>query len=173
MITITAEPIVFTLYIWDKFIVRTNLVDLQEFELSGLHCNYLWNNPTPKCIQHVYKWVCMNINSSYINFGFYIIAIGVPVMLAYVYGVVPYSLCRGGTCGVKNDGGTFTFDFGSSTEENAGKLLNHSLETELWFGFLSNAVWVWFSILHKISLFCIRICLSNRFISNKWCKDNV
>ena len=78
----------------------------------------------------------MNINSSYINFGSYIIAIGVPVMLAYVYGVVPYSLCRGGTCGVKNDGGTFTFDFGSSTDENAGKLLNHSLETELWFGFL-------------------------------------
>lgn len=26
--------------------------------------------------------------------------IGVPIMLAYVYGVVPVSLCRGGGCGV-------------------------------------------------------------------------
>ena len=47
-----------------------------------------------------------------------ILAIGVPVMLAYVYGVVPYSLCRGGTCGVKSDNGTFSFDFGPNASDN-------------------------------------------------------
>lgn len=26
--------------------------------------------------------------------------VGVPIMLAYVYGVVPLSLCRNGSCGV-------------------------------------------------------------------------
>lgn len=28
------------------------------------------------------------------------VGVGVPVMLAYVYGVVPLSLCRNGSCGV-------------------------------------------------------------------------
>jgi len=31
--------------------------------------------------------------------------IGVPIMLAYVYGVVPISLCRGGGCGVSTANG--------------------------------------------------------------------
>ena len=31
--------------------------------------------------------------------------IGVPIMLAYVYGVVPISLCRGGGCGVSRGKG--------------------------------------------------------------------
>ena len=31
--------------------------------------------------------------------------IGVPIMLAYVYGVVPISLCRGGGCGVSREKG--------------------------------------------------------------------
>mgnify|MGYP001800145362 FL=1 len=44
-------------------------------------------------------------------------------MLAYVYGVVPYSLCRGGTCGVKSDNGTFSFDFGpNASDNNSGNL---------------------------------------------------
>lgn len=28
------------------------------------------------------------------------LGVGVPIMLAYVYGVVPLSLCRNGSCGV-------------------------------------------------------------------------
>lgn len=50
-----------------------------------------------------------------------ITAIGVPVMLAYVYGVVPYSLCRGGTCGVKSDNGTFSFDFSPNADNSSGE----------------------------------------------------
>lgn len=33
------------------------------------------------------------------------LGIGVPIMLAYVYGVVPISLCRGGGCGVSRGKG--------------------------------------------------------------------
>lgn len=33
------------------------------------------------------------------------LGIGVPIMLAYVYGVVPISLCRGGGCGVSTANG--------------------------------------------------------------------
>lgn len=33
------------------------------------------------------------------------LGIGVPIMLAYVYGVVPISLCRGGGCGVSREKG--------------------------------------------------------------------
>ena len=35
---VPAEPIVFTLYSQGKFIIRTNLVGPQEYELSGLYC---------------------------------------------------------------------------------------------------------------------------------------
>lgn len=41
------------------------------------------------------------------------VGIGVPILLAYVYGVVPISLCRSGGCGVttNNNGGVrFAFD---------------------------------------------------------------
>lgn len=37
------------------------------------------------------------------------VAIGVPILLFYVYGVVPVSLCRAG-CGVSRDGVKFDFD---------------------------------------------------------------
>ena len=35
------------------------------------------------------------------------VGVGVPILLAYVYGVVPISLCRSGGCGVSttNNGG--------------------------------------------------------------------
>lgn len=35
----------------------------------------------------------------------FFLGIGVPIMLAYVYGVVPISLCRGGGCGVSTANG--------------------------------------------------------------------
>jgi len=41
--------------------------------------------------------------------------IGVPLLLAYVYGVVPISLCRNGGCGVsKTDSGGVRIDFDES-----------------------------------------------------------
>ena len=46
--------------------------------------------------------------------------IGVPILLAYVYGVVPISLCRSGGCGVTttNTGGV-RFEFDEEAEANA------------------------------------------------------
>ena len=41
--------------------------------------------------------------------------IGVPLLLAYVYGVVPISLCRSGVCGVSTtDTGGVRIDFDES-----------------------------------------------------------
>ncbi|XP_036304579.1 E3 ubiquitin-protein ligase RNF19B isoform X5 [Pipistrellus kuhlii] len=52
------------------------------------------------------------------------VGIGVPIMLAYVYGVVPISLCRGGGCGVSTANGKgvkieFDEDDGPITEVQA------------------------------------------------------
>ncbi|KAK7091632.1 E3 ubiquitin-protein ligase RNF19B-like [Littorina saxatilis] len=48
------------------------------------------------------------------------VGIGVPILLAYVYGVVPISLCRSGGCGVTttNTGGV-RFEFDEENEANA------------------------------------------------------
>ncbi|XP_076354639.1 E3 ubiquitin-protein ligase RNF19B-like isoform X1 [Tachypleus tridentatus] len=43
------------------------------------------------------------------------VGIGVPILLAYVYGVVPISLCRSGGCGVTTSGSGVRFEF---DEEN-------------------------------------------------------
>lgn len=50
-----------------------------------------------------------------------------PIMLAYVYGVVPISLCRGGGCGVSRGKGRgvridFDEDDGPITGEDAKRL---------------------------------------------------
>ncbi|KAK3087215.1 hypothetical protein FSP39_003182 [Pinctada imbricata] len=48
------------------------------------------------------------------------VGIGVPILLAYVYGVVPISLCRSGGCGVSTSGkGGVRFDF-DEENENVG-----------------------------------------------------
>lgn len=39
------------------------------------------------------------------------VGIGVPILLFYVYGVVPVSLCRNGGCGVSTSGSGVRFDF--------------------------------------------------------------
>lgn len=39
------------------------------------------------------------------------VGIGVPILLFYVYGVVPVSLCRSGGCGVTTSGTGVRFDF--------------------------------------------------------------
>ena len=57
---ILAEPIAFTLYIYGKFIIRTNLAGPREFELNGLHCmpNKIFEYPNlnfwnyVKCLSH-------------------------------------------------------------------------------------------------------------------------
>ena len=54
---------------------------------------------------------------------FFSTGIGVPILLAYVYGVVPISLCRSGGCGVTatNKGGVrFEFDEENETVGPAG-----------------------------------------------------
>ncbi len=51
------------------------------------------------------------------------VGIGVPILLAYVYGVVPISLCRSGGCGVtKNNNGGVRFAF---DEENNADVFNY------------------------------------------------
>lgn len=42
--------------------------------------------------------------------------IGVPILLFYVYGVVPVSLCRSGGCGVSTSGAGVRFDFDDETD---------------------------------------------------------
>ncbi|XP_078664932.1 E3 ubiquitin-protein ligase RNF19A-like isoform X2 [Branchiostoma floridae x Branchiostoma belcheri] len=49
------------------------------------------------------------------------VGIGVPIMLAYVYGVVPISLCRSGGCGVRTtQKGGVRFEFDDDNEAAAG-----------------------------------------------------
>lgn len=42
--------------------------------------------------------------------------IGVPILLFYVYGVVPVSLCRNGGCGVTRNGTGVRFEFDDENE---------------------------------------------------------
>ncbi|KOC63990.1 E3 ubiquitin-protein ligase RNF19A [Habropoda laboriosa] len=44
------------------------------------------------------------------------VSIGVPILLFYVYGVVPISLCRSGGCGVSTNGTGVRFDFDDENE---------------------------------------------------------
>ena len=47
------------------------------------------------------------------------VGIGVPILLAYVYGIVPISLCRSGGCGVtKNNNGGVRFAFDDENTDN-------------------------------------------------------
>ena len=47
--------------------------------------------------------------------------IGVPILLAYVYGVVPISLCRSGGCGVTTtNAGGVRFEFDDEAEAVTG-----------------------------------------------------
>lgn len=49
------------------------------------------------------------------------VGIGVPIMLAYVYGVVPISLCRSGGCGVSaGNGKGVRIEFDDENEMNVG-----------------------------------------------------
>jgi hypothetical protein len=57
------------------------------------------------------------------------VGIGVPILLFYVYGVVPVSLCRSGGCGVSTSGAGVRFDFDDENDllgvlgaRNTGKI---------------------------------------------------
>lgn len=59
------------------------------------------------------------------------VGIGVPILLFYVYGVVPVSLCRSGGCGVSTSGAGVRFEFDDENDilggfgvRSTGKLLN-------------------------------------------------
>lgn len=55
------------------------------------------------------------------------VGIGVPILLAYVYGVVPISLCRSGGCGVTtNNNGGVRFAFDDETTDNQSYFNNTS-----------------------------------------------
>ena len=47
------------------------------------------------------------------------VGIGVPILLAYVYGVVPISLCRSGGCGVSTSNSGVRFEFEEENDPNA------------------------------------------------------
>ena len=50
-----------------------------------------------------------------------LLGIGVPIMLAYVYGVVPISLCRSGGCGVSaGNGKGVRIEFDDENDINVG-----------------------------------------------------
>lgn len=52
---------------------------------------------------------------------FHFSGIGVPIMLAYVYGVVPISLCRSGGCGVSaGNGKGVRIEFDDENDMNVG-----------------------------------------------------
>lgn len=44
------------------------------------------------------------------------VGVGVPILLFYVYGVVPVSLCRSGGCGVSTNGSGVRFEFDDENE---------------------------------------------------------
>jgi E3 ubiquitin-protein ligase RNF19A len=57
------------------------------------------------------------------------VAMGVPILLFFVYGVVPVSLCRSGGCGVITSGSGVRFDFDDESDllgvlgaRNTGKI---------------------------------------------------
>lgn len=58
------------------------------------------------------------------------VGIGVPILLFYVYGVVPVSLCRSGGCGVSTNGSGVRFDF-DDENELMGTLSGRNVEGKL------------------------------------------
>ncbi|KAL0274611.1 UNVERIFIED_CONTAM: hypothetical protein PYX00_002707 [Menopon gallinae] len=53
------------------------------------------------------------------------VSIGVPILLFYVYGIVPVSLCRSGGCGVSTSGAGVRFDFDDENDISARNTASH------------------------------------------------
>ncbi|KAG7260063.1 hypothetical protein CRUP_007274 [Coryphaenoides rupestris] len=74
--------------------------------------------PCPRCAAYIIKMndgSCNHMTCAVCG------CIGVPIMLAYVYGVVPISLCRSGGCGVSaGNGKGVRIEFDDENEMNVG-----------------------------------------------------
>lgn len=72
------------------------------------------------CVMSLYCQVLCVIYTFFINLCV-CVGIGVPIMLAYVYGVVPISLCRSGGCGVSaGNGKGVRIEFDDEHDMNVG-----------------------------------------------------
>lgn len=68
--------------------------------------------------------------------------IGVPIMLAYVYGVVPISLCRSGGCGVSaGNGKGVRIEFDDENDINVGGT-NAAVGKKMFY-FLDFVTYIW------------------------------
>lgn len=68
-----------------------------------------------------YFFQCLGPTCPWCLWLFYSSGIGVPIMLAYVYGVVPISLCRSGGCGVSaGNGKGVRIEFDDENDMNVG-----------------------------------------------------
>lgn len=65
------------------------------------------------------------------------VGIGVPILLFYVYGVVPVSLCRSGGCGVTTSSNGVHFDF--NEEHSSPKTVNVDFFTPTGISKLNNS----------------------------------
>lgn len=59
----------------------------------------------------VQRFPCASLTRSLVRAG-----IGVPILLAYIYGVVPVSLCRSGGCGVTTSASGVRIEFDEEAE---------------------------------------------------------
>ena len=66
---------------------------------------------------YIYVYICNTLlTDMYVDCR--VAGIGVPILLAYVYGVVPVSLCRSGGCGVTTNTGGVRFEFDENIDSN-------------------------------------------------------
>ncbi|KAF4517034.1 hypothetical protein B566_EDAN004654 [Ephemera danica] len=59
-----------------------------------------------------------------------VVSIGVPILLFYIYGVVPVSLCRSGGCDVSTSASGFHFDFDDEPEGDGDNDSEHAMRDE-------------------------------------------
>lgn len=87
--------------------------ELKEMAISVI--SYSGLSPFPHYLVQYVLNVCLP------HVFIYSSGIGVPIMLAYVYGVVPISLCRSGGCGVSaGNGKGVRIEFDDENDMNVG-----------------------------------------------------
>lgn len=103
--------------------------------------------------------------------------IGVPILLAYVYGVVPISLCRSGGCGVTttNTGGV-RFEFDEEAEANAqgnfsGGFASSLVEANVFFLWtcvmiIIMIMYVYHALVNALSFHMIHVTLNMMFCTH-------
>lgn len=87
----------------------------KDVKVEGDDCQQQW---PPQFYFFPVLWSNLSLMSLCV---FYSSGIGVPIMLAYVYGVVPISLCRSGGCGVSaGNGKGVRIEFDDENDMNVG-----------------------------------------------------